>query len=282
MTKFAQFALKSNPSEIRVGVLGPDGLADVTAKYSSLDAIIKNGQLGEVDTSDAVQVGLGDIEFRAPVYQPEKIVCIGKNYLDHAKEVGEGVPTEPVIFNKLPSCITHHGAPILNPKVGGNVDWEGELAVIIGKECRHVKAENAMDYVAGFTVANDVTARDWQKKRNMGQWFIGKSFDTFCPLGPIFTTKDEIEDVQNLKIETIVNGKVEQSSNTKNMIFTIPVMIEWMSQFWTFKAGDVILTGTPDGVGAFRNPPVFLKDGDVVKVQIEKLGSLENPVVDEV
>jgi len=135
--------------------------------------------------------------------------------------------------------------------------------------------------VAGYTIANDVSARDWQKKRNAGQWLIGKSFDTFCPLGPVFTTKDEIEDVQNLDIKTIVNGKVEQSSNTKNMIFTIPVMLEWMSQFWTFRPGDVVLTGTPDGVGAFQNPPVILKDGDVVRIQIEKLGTLENTVCNE-
>merc|ERR1712178_149887 len=221
--------------------------------------------------------------YQAPIIAPEKLLCIGKNYLDHAKEVGEGVPTEPLIFNKLPSSITCHNGNIINPKADGNgakLDWEGELAVVIGKPGKHIKKENAMDHVAGNTLANDVSARDWQKKRNNGQWLIGKSFDTFCPLGPYFVHKDEVGDqVQNLDIKTLVNGKVEQSSNTKNMAFPVDFIIEWITQFSTLNVGDIILTGTPDGCGGFRKPPVFLKAGDVIEVEIEKVGKLVNPVI---
>lgn len=288
MTKFIQFSKKSSPNSIQVGILNNGKITDITEKYTSLENIIKTGQLNSIETENLTAIEASDFEenynYQAPIIAPEKLVCIGKNYLDHAKEVGEGVPTEPLIFNKLPSSITCHNGDIINPKADGNgakLDWEGELAVVIGKAGKHIKKENAMEHVAGYTLANDVSARDWQKKRNKGQWLIGKSFDTFCPLGPVFTTKDEISDVQNLDIQTIVNGKVEQSSNTKNMIFDIPTMIEWMSQFWEFKAGDVILTGTPDGVGAFRDPPVILKDGDEVIVKIEKLGELRNVVRDE-
>jgi len=294
MTKFIQFANKSSPDATQVGILNPEtgSILNITEKYTSIESILKNDQLHSIklenfsvkDTIIASEFK-ANYKYRAPIMSPEKLLCIGKNYIDHVKEMGEGAPpSEPLIFNKLPSSITHHEGEITNPRADGSgakLDWEGELAVVIGKAGKHIKKENAMEHVAGYTLANDVSARDWQKKRNKGQWLIGKSFDTFCPLGPVFTTRDEIDDVQNLDIQTIVNGKVEQSSNTKNMIFDIATCIEWMSQFWEFKAGDVILTGTPDGVGAGQNPPVILKHGDEIIVKIEKLGELRNVVFDE-
>jgi len=282
MTKFVQFVNKSNPNDLRVGVFNNnDSITDITENHTSLDSILQKGQLQSINSQNCPTVPLSEIEYRAPLYHPSKLCCIGKNYIDHAKEVGEGIPKEPLIFNKLPSSITHHEGDIINPEIGAKLDWEGELAVVIGKTCRNVKKENAMEYVAGYTCANDVSARDWQKKRNMGQWLIGKSFDTFCPMGPVFVTADEIDNVQNLSIKTLVNGEVMQSSNTNNMIFDIATQIEWMSQFWTFNAGDIILTGTPDGVGAFRNPPIILKGGDEIIIEIEKVGTLRNVVKDE-
>merc|ERR1711879_370018 len=196
MTKFVQFVSKAKSADTQVGILNPENgsVLNITEKYSSLEDCSMKSSIDAADFHE-------NFEYRAPVTAPEKLVCIGKNYLDHAKEVGEGVPTEPLIFNKLPSSITHHEGNIINPKADGNgakLDWEGELAVVIGKAGKHIKKENAMEHVAGYTLANDVSARDWQKKRNKGQWLIGKSFDTFCPLGPVFTTKDEIDNVQNL------------------------------------------------------------------------------------
>merc|ERR1712060_7340 len=283
MSRFAQFSLKNDEnSKIRVGYLSDcnNQLNEITDNYGSLDKVVQNFENLNLESKNSHN--LSDINFKAPFYNPSKIVCVGKNYVEHAIETGEGIPKEPVIFNKFPSSITAHNSHIHIPKIGATVDWEGELGVVIGKQAYNVKKENALDYVAGYLCANDVSARDWQKKRNNGQWLIGKSFDTFCPLGPYFVHKNEIGDqVQNLDIKTIVNGKVEQNSNTKNMAFPVDFIIEWITQFSTLNVGDIILTGTPDGCGGFRKPPVFLKAGDVVEVQIEKVGNLVNPVIDE-
>merc|ERR1712004_421601 len=213
MTRFVNFTPK-NSSSSRFGILENDTITCVTA--NNLKEHLSSG-LSTEKTNETYQ--LENVTYNSPVTDPKKVICVGKNYIEHAIETGEGIPTEPLIFNKFPSSITGHNNPVCLPKIGATVDWEGELAVVIGKDGYSIKRENAMEHVAGYTLANDVSARDWQKKRNKGQWLIGKSFDTFCPLGPIFTTKDEISDVQNLSIQTIVNGNVEQSSNTKNMIF---------------------------------------------------------------
>lgn len=287
MSHFAQFSLKNDASgQTRVGYLNQnlDKLVDISENYASLEAMVKSDDFktGNLNlASNQNEVPLNEITFQAPFYNPSKIICVGKNYIEHALESGEGVPKEPVIFNKFPSAISAHQQPILLPRVGATVDWEGEMAVIIGKDGYNIKKEEALDYVAGYSVANDVSARDWQKKRNNGQWLLGKTFNTFCPLGPYFVLKSHIPDVQNLNITTHVNGELMQNSNTSKMAFPVDFIIEWVSKFATLKVGDVILTGTPDGVGAWRNPPIFLKHGDQVVIEVENVGKLENTVEDE-
>jgi len=209
---------------------------------------------------------------------PEKILCVGLNYADHAKEFGNPLPNEPVIFNKAPSSLSFAGASIILPEQSDRVDYEGELVVVIGKDGRNVPKEQAMTYVAGYCCGNDVSARDWQKGKPAGQWFLGKSFDTFAPVGPCFVTADEVGNPNDLKIETRLNGQVMQSSNTSCFIFKIDYLISYLSQVMTLRVGDLIFTGTPDGVGDARKPPVYLKRDDEVVVEIEKIGTLTNTV----
>ena len=211
-----------------------------------------------------------------PAVSASKILAIGRNYVDHAIEGGAEPPKAPLIFNKLPSALSAHGAPIVLPSVGEKIDYEAELAVIIGRRAKQVSEAEALDYVFGYSLINDVTARDLQ--RADGQWTRGKGLDTFAPLGPFITTREEIEDVQNLRIEGILNGQVMQSSNTSKMIFSVAYLISYISQGITLEPGDVIATGTPEGVGFFRDPPVVLKAGDVFEVRVEKLGTLRNVV----
>jgi len=217
-----------------------------------------------------------DIEF-FPATRPGKILAIGRNYADHAIEGGGEPPKAPLIFAKLSNALSAHNAPIVLPTVSETIDWEAELAIVIGRRAKAVNEADALDYVFGYTLMNDVTARDLQRKD--GQWTRGKGLDTFAPLGPFITTRDEIEDIQNLKIEGLYNGEVTQASNTSKMIFSIAYLISYISQGITLEPGDVIATGTPEGVGFFRDPPVLLKPSDVCEVRIEKLGTLRNPVV---
>ncbi len=215
----------------------------------------------------------------APV-QPFTIICIGLNYKRHAEETKAAIPQHPVVFMKLPNVVQHPDAPILLPThlKSDKVDYECELAVVIGKEAKNVAKADALQYVLGYTCANDVSARDWQKHGGGGQWCRGKSFDTFCPLGPALVTADEIPNPNSLAIKTVLNGETMQDWNTNDMIFDVPTLIEFLSGSTTLPPGTVILTGTPHGVGMARTPPVFLKDGDVISVEIEKIGSLTNPV----
>jgi 2-keto-4-pentenoate hydratase/2-oxohepta-3-ene-1,7-dioic acid hydratase in catechol pathway len=217
-----------------------------------------------------------EIEF-LPAVNSSKILAIGRNYSDHAKEGGAEPPKAPMIFNKLPNTLNAHEAPIVLPTITDKVDYEAELGVVIGRRAKQVSEAEALDYVFGYTLMNDITARDIQ--RGDGQWTRGKGLDTFGPLGPFITTRDEIPDVHNLNIQGLLNGEVMQSSNTSRMIFNIPYLISYISQGITLEPGDVISSGTPEGVGAFRTPPVWLKAGDVCEVRIEKLGTLRNPVV---
>ena len=217
-----------------------------------------------------------EIEFLPAVY-PSKVLAIGRNYTDHALEGGAAPPKAPMIFNKLPNSLSAHNAPIVMPAITDKVDYEAELAVVIGRRAKRVSEDEALDYVFGYTLMNDVTAREIQ--RGDGQWTRGKGLDTFAPLGPFITTRDEIADVHNLDIQGLLNGEVMQSSNTSRMIFNVPCLVSYISQDITLEPGDVISTGTPEGVGAFRTPPVWLKDGDVFEVKVEKLGTLRNPVV---
>ena len=228
------------------------------------------------DIQPGTALPLDSIEFLPAVY-PSKIIAIGRNYVDHAIEGGAAPPEAPLIFNKLPNSLSAHGAPIVLPTISTQVDYEAELAVVIGRKAKRVSQAEAPNYVFGYTMIDDVSARDLQF--GDGQWTRGKSLDTFAPLGPFITTRDEIADVQALKIEGILNGEVMQSSNTGKMIFKVAYLISYLSQGITLEPGDVIATGTPDGVGIFRKPPVLLKAGDVFEVTIEKLGTLRNPVI---
>jgi 2-keto-4-pentenoate hydratase/2-oxohepta-3-ene-1,7-dioic acid hydratase in catechol pathway len=220
---------------------------------------------------------LESVSFLPPIY-PSKIVAIGRNYVDHAIEGGAEPPAAPLIFNKLPNSLSSHNAPIVLHGITSQVDYEAELAVVIGRRATRVSESEALDYVFGYTPVNDVSARDLQF--GDGQWVRGKSLDSFAPLGPFITTRDEIPNVQELKIEGRLNGKVMQSSNTAKMIFGVAYLVSYISQAITLEPGDVIATGTPDGVGIFRKPPVLLKAGDVYEVEIEGLVPLRNPVVE--
>jgi 2-keto-4-pentenoate hydratase/2-oxohepta-3-ene-1,7-dioic acid hydratase in catechol pathway len=218
----------------------------------------------------------------APV-EPPNLLCIGLNYRRHAQETGAKIPEFPVLFLKNTAALQHPGAPILIPShlKSDEVDYECELAVVIGRVCKNAPRAAALDYVLGYTCANDVSARDWQIQRGGSQWCRGKSFDTFCPLGPWLVTPDEIPNPNALKIRTLVNGEVMQDWNTNDMIFDVPALIEFLSGSMTLLPGTVILTGTPHGVGMARKPPCWLKAGDTVSIEIEKIGTLTNPVANE-
>lgn len=218
----------------------------------------------------------------APV-APAALLCIGLNYRQHAAETKAKLPEFPVLFLKNPAAVQHPGAPIELPThlKSEKVDYEGELAVAIGQTCKNVSRQDAHRYVLGYTCANDVSARDWQKDFSGSQWCRGKSFDTFCPLGPCLVTPDEIPNPNALRLRTLVNDEVLQDASTDDMIFDVPRLIEFLSGSTTLLAGTVILTGTPSGVGMARTPPCWLKPGDVVTVEIEKIGRLTNPVIAE-
>ena len=215
----------------------------------------------------------------SPIHRPSKIICLGKNYAEHAKEGGFENPEKPLIFCKTPNALSGPYDPIILPRSSGQVDWEVELAVIIGKEGKRINKTEAFNYVAGFTVMNDVSGREAQFSDS--QWFRGKSFDSFAPAGPFIVTPDEIEDVNNLRLTAVVDGEIMQDGNTRDMIFDIPTIIENISEDITLIPGDIISTGTPAGVGIFRDPPVVLKPGNVVECHIEKIGTIINKVVTE-
>lgn len=249
---------------------------------SSLKALIELGPRGLALASQAAKTGTGSplqsVKLAAPITSPEKILCIGLNYRDHAIETKAPIPTEPVVFNKLPTTLLPPGGTIQLPSVSSEVDFEAELVVVIGKSGRDIAERDAMDYVFGYTCGNDVSARDWQKNKPAKQWLLGKSFDTFAPLGPVLVTKDEVPDPGKLPISLRLNGETMQSSNTEQLIFSVPQLIAYISQVATLKPGDLIFTGTPSGVGMARTPPVWLKKGDQVEVEIEGLGVLRNSV----
>lgn len=280
-------------SRPRLGALvGGDQVVDVTAvqqaltgqrpAWSTMRDLIEAGpamwtRLGEgLARPDAAAFGrpLASVKLEAPV-QPSKICAIGLNYLDHVLEGGRKPPERPVLFAKMPtSVIGPEDAICWEPALSDKIDFEAELAVVIGRRTRRVKAADAYDYVFGYTCANDVTARDLQETD--GQWVRAKSFDTFCPLGPWIVTPDEISEPHGLPIRCEVNGETVQNSRTDQLIFRIPALIEFLSRAFTLLPGDIILTGTPPGVGHYRKPPRYLRDGDVVTVTIEGIGALTN------
>jgi 2,4-diketo-3-deoxy-L-fuconate hydrolase len=221
----------------------------------------------------------GDAYWFAPVPRPGKIVCIGLNYRDHAAELGMALPDKPTIFSKFPSCVIAPGEPVIQPFGCEKLDFEAELAVVIGRRAARVSARRAYDYVLGYTAFNDVTARDFQFSD--AQWQRGKSCDTFAPMGQAIVTTDELPDPHRLRVTLRVNGTVMQDSNTSQMIFSVPELIEFITRSISLEPGDVVATGTPAGVGYGRKPPVFVHPGDVMEVGIEGIGGLGNPVVAE-
>jgi 2-keto-4-pentenoate hydratase/2-oxohepta-3-ene-1,7-dioic acid hydratase in catechol pathway len=221
------------------------------------------------------RIPLAEATLLAPTGRPGKIVCVGLNYLDHCRETNTPIPERPLLFTKFTTAITHPGSDIIwSTRLTTEVDFEAELAVVIGRHCRRVTEAEALSYVAGYTAANDVSARDIQL--GDGQWVRGKSLDSFCPLGPVLVTADEIPDPQALAIRSLLNGRLMQNSHTREMIFSVAHLIAFCSQAFTLEPGDIILTGTPHGVGLGRNPKVYMQDGDEIAVEIEGIGRLEN------
>lgn len=218
-----------------------------------------------------------NVQIVAPLNNPSKVVCVGLNYRDHCREHNFAIPEHPVLFSKFPSSIIGpYDAINFSQSNSQKVDYEAELAVVIKKACRNISPEEASDYIAGYCVLNDISARDVQFAD--GQWIRGKSFDTFCPFGPYLTTTDEVPDPQQLGIRCVLNGQIVQNSNTSEMIFSCFQIVSFISQVATLLPGDLIATGTPAGVGSARNPQIFLKDSDLISVEIDGLGSLNNPI----
>ncbi len=211
--------------------------------------------------------------------RPGKIVCVGLNYRSHVEEIGERVPEYPILFSKPSTSIIGHDEAIVLPRVSRQVDYEGELAVIIGRRGKYIRERNALAYVAGYTCANDVSAHDIEFRTS--QWTSGKMLDTFCPLGPMIVTPDEISDPDRLHLRTTLNGETVQDAYTSDMVFSVPFLVSYISSLATLEPGDVILTGTPAGIGCNRRPQVFLQAGDHVSVEIDGIGRLTNPVVAE-
>jgi 2-keto-4-pentenoate hydratase/2-oxohepta-3-ene-1,7-dioic acid hydratase in catechol pathway len=251
----------------------------------SADAVseVQGDVLGVIAAGSEVETGpshpLDAVELLAPIARPPKFLAIGLNYADHMAESGAEAPSFPVFFNKQSTCVIGPGTGIHKPRVSDQVDYEGELGVVIGRRCRHVPAAQAPEVIAGYTIVNDVTARDWQFRA--ATWTLGKSFDTHGPMGPWIVTTEAIPDPHTLRIRTWVNGELRQDASTSEMIFDCYQQVEVLSTVFTLEPGDVVSTGTPAGVGVFRDPPAFLEVGDVVRVEIEGIGTLENPVVVE-
>jgi 2-keto-4-pentenoate hydratase/2-oxohepta-3-ene-1,7-dioic acid hydratase in catechol pathway len=217
----------------------------------------------------------------APIPRPGKVLCIGLNYRDHARETNATIPTEPIVFSKFSTAVVGPDSPIVLPRVAHKVDYEAELVVVIGRRGKNIPAAEAASYVAGYMNGNDVSARDWQLEKPGKQWLLGKTPDTFAPTGPYLVTADEVADTRKLPIRLRLNGQVMQDSSTAELIFGVEQLIEHISKLVTLEPGDLIFTGTPPGVGMARKPPVFLKAGDHVEVEIGGLGTLSNPVVAE-
>jgi len=269
----------------RAGVLVEDGVIDVSRLVGPLPTdvlgLIQGGQsvLDRVReaASRARATPLADVRLLAPIPRPPKIVCIGVNYADHAAEAGRALPRWPTVFLKAPSCIIGPGDPIVRPPTTEQLDYEVELAVVIGRRAKSVSRGDAMAYVAGYTIMNDASARDLQLGKD-GGIILGKNFDTSAPFGPAITLSDELPDPTNLGIRTWVNGELRQDGNTHNLIFDVPAIIAFLTQQLTLEPGDVIATGTPAGVGLGMKPQVWLRPGDTVRMEVDGIGVLENPV----
>jgi acylpyruvate hydrolase len=222
---------------------------------------------------------VAEAAFLAPIQRPGKLICVGLNYRSHLAEIGERAPEFPILFHKVATSIIGHGQAIVLPRVSRQVDFEGELAVVIGRSGKYIPEEQALAYVAGYTCSNDVSAHDIEFRTS--QWDSGKMLDTFCPLGPALLTTDEVSNPGMLRLKTMVNGQTVQDAHVSDMVFPVPFLISYISSLATLEPGDIILTGTPAGIGCNRNPQVFLQPGDQVSVEIDGIGKLTNPVVAE-
>lgn len=272
----------------RIGILDDAGVVDLSIAVPDLPtdmlAFLEAGSAALETAKHAAgnttaRLALADVKLEAPILRPPKILAVGLNYKDHIAETGRDTPEFPMVFNKQSTAVTGPSGVIHLPRVSDKLDYEGELAIVIGRRCRHVPKNRAAEVIVGYTIANDVSVRDWQ--RRVPTFTMGKSFDTHCPLGPCIVTADEIGDPHSLELQTWVNGETRQHSNTRELLFDCFDLVEHLSTAFTLEPGDIISTGTPGGVGAAMKPPQFLKAGDVVKISIAKIGTLENHVIAE-
>ena len=272
----------------RVGVVADDEIVDLAAAAPDLPremvAFLTAGApalrgAGDLASSARERIPLAQVRLEAPVLRPPKFLAIGLNYADHVAESKLEMPKLPTVFNKQSTCVTGPSGPIHMPRVSRALDYEGELGFVIGQRCRHVSQDRAREVIAGYLVVNDVSVRDWQLR--VPTWTMGKSFDTHGPIGPWIVTEDELGDPHSLRLRTLVNGEVRQDSNTKNLIFDCFAIVEHLSTAFTLEPGDVIAMGTPAGVGISMKPPRLLQVGDTVRVEIERIGAIENPVIEE-
>jgi len=283
-----KLATFSQAGSTRIGVVRGEEIIDLSAAAPELPRDLigflavgprARQRAGEVAAASGVGIPLSDVKLESPILRPPKLLAVGLNYADHVAESGMERPKFPTLFNKQSTCVTGPYDPIHLPRVSSALDYEGELAFVIGKRCRHVPRSRAHEVIAGFCVHDDVSVRDWQLR--VPTWTIGKSFDTHGPLGPWLTTSDEVGDPHGLSIRTYVNGELRQSSNTKELIFDCYALVEHITTAFTLEVGDVIATGTPSGVGVSMKPPRMLVAGDVVRIEIEGLGFIQNEVIPE-
>lgn len=282
-----KLATFTHQDSTRVGIVTDEGVIDtqladgVSALMTDfLDMDMANSNtIQDLLKSNPATLPLDEIRLEAPILRPPKFFGVGLNYLDHIEETGRDRPETPKIFNKQSTCVIGPDAAIHRPRVSDELDYEGELGFVIGKRCRHVTKEKAAEVIAGYLIVNDVSVRDWQYRSST--WTLGKSFDTHGPIGPWIVTADEIGDPHNLDIKTWINDDLRQSSNTTNLLFDCYYLTEYLSTVFTLEPGDIISTGTSSGVGTKMQPQAYMKPGDVVKITLEKVGTLTNPVIQE-
>lgn len=288
--KLATFTHPKNPTRAkgtRIGIVVDDGVVDLSEAapdlpremVAFLEAAPRSLEAAQRAVEGAPRLPIAEVTLEAPIRRPPKFIGIGLNYADHVAEANLETPQLPTIFNKQSTCVVGPRDPVHLPHVSQLLDYEGELGFVIGRRCRHVSREDATNVIAGYTVVNDVSVRDWQLR--IPTWSIGKSFDTHGPIGPWIVTSDELRDPHRLPLRTWVNGELRQDSNTKELIFDCFTLVEHLSTAFTLEPGDVIATGTPAGVGITMKPPKLLKAGDLVRVEIEGIGEIENPIIEE-
>ncbi|HEY4317406.1 MAG TPA: fumarylacetoacetate hydrolase family protein [Herbaspirillum sp.] len=282
--KFASYTYQGRNS---YGLVDDKGVFDVVQAGAKFGATLKDAigadqleEIGRLAAASDKRIALADIAFLPVITEPDKILCIGINYLSHVKETGREIPKYPMIFSRWADSQVGHGQDMIRPQASTKLDFEGELAVIIGRAGRHIKAADAFDHVAGYSCYNDGSVRDWQK--HTIQFVPGKNFPATGGFGPWLVTSDEVGDPSLLSLVTRLNGEVVQDGKIDDLIFTIPMLIEYCSTFTELRPGDVIITGTTGGVGAFREPPLWMKQGDVIEVEISKIGKLVNTIADEI